>query len=89
MQDWKRHRAAFAALATAPVLWLIAFFLIPLGVVWLYSFGRNVGLTEIDVSGTFANYARALAEYGEAEMLARYQQLYGATMRRADFARQD
>jgi glycosyltransferase involved in cell wall biosynthesis len=36
-----------------------------------------------------ANYARALAEYGEAEMLARYQQLYGATMRRADFARQD
>ena len=60
MQDWKRHRAAFAALATAPVLWLIAFFLIPLGVVWLYSFGRNVGLTEIDVSGTFANYARAL-----------------------------
>ena len=60
MQDWKRHRAAFAALATAPVLWLIAFFLIPLGVVWLYSFGRNVGLTEIDISGTFANYARAL-----------------------------
>lgn len=60
MQDWKRHRAAFAALATAPVLWLTAFFLIPLGVVWLYSFGRNVGLTEIDISGTFANYARAL-----------------------------
>lgn len=60
MQDWKRHRTAFAALATAPVLWLIAFFLIPLGVVWLYSFGRNVGLTEIDISGTFANYARAL-----------------------------
>jgi spermidine/putrescine transport system permease protein len=60
VQDWKRHRAAFAALATAPVLWLIAFFLIPLGVVWLYSFGRNVGLTEIDISGTFANYARAL-----------------------------
>jgi L-malate glycosyltransferase len=36
-----------------------------------------------------ANYARALAEYREEEMLARYQQLYGATMRRADFARQD
>jgi glycosyltransferase involved in cell wall biosynthesis len=36
-----------------------------------------------------ANYVRALAEYREAEMLARYQQLYGATMRRADFARQD
>ncbi len=60
MQDWKRHKAAFAALAAAPILWLFAFFIIPLGVVWLYSFGRNVGLTEIDISGTFANYARAL-----------------------------
>lgn len=60
MQDWKRHKAAFAALAAAPILWLFAFFVIPLGVVWLYSFGRNVGLTEIDISGTFANYARAL-----------------------------
>lgn len=36
-----------------------------------------------------ANFARALAEYREGDMLARYQQLYGATMRRADFARQD
>ncbi|MEY3658691.1 MAG: hypothetical protein RL425_1452, partial [Pseudomonadota bacterium] len=36
------------------------FFILPLGVVWLYSFGRNIGLTEIDISGTFANYARAL-----------------------------
>ncbi|MGL5838879.1 MAG: glycosyltransferase family 4 protein [Sphingorhabdus sp.] len=35
------------------------------------------------------NYARAIADYSETEMLARYQQLYGATMRRADFARQD
>lgn len=60
MQDWKRHKAAFAALSAAPILWLFAFFIIPLGVVWLYSFGRNVGLTEIDISGTFANYARAL-----------------------------
>jgi spermidine/putrescine transport system permease protein len=40
--------------------WLIGFFILPLGMVWLYSFGRNIGLTEIDVSGTFANYARAL-----------------------------
>ncbi|NBU83993.1 MAG: ABC transporter permease [Sphingomonadaceae bacterium] len=40
--------------------WLIGFFIIPLAMVWLYSFGRNIGLTEIDISGTFANYARAL-----------------------------
>ncbi len=60
MQDWNRQKPAFLALATAPVLWLLAFFILPLGIVWLYSFGRNVGLTDIDISGTFANYARAL-----------------------------
>lgn len=47
------------------------------------------GSVELRTELAHANYARALAEYGESEMLARYQQLYGATMRRADFARQD
>jgi len=36
------------------------FFLAPLAIVWAYSFGQNVSLTEVDISGTFANYARAL-----------------------------
>jgi spermidine/putrescine transport system permease protein len=60
MQDWRRSKSVFAAIATAPVLWLLLFFIVPLALVWLYSFGRNVGLTEIDISGTFGNYARAL-----------------------------
>jgi spermidine/putrescine transport system permease protein len=60
VQSRKANRSLFAAIAAAPVAWLIAFFIVPLGLVWLYSFGRNVGLTEIDISGTFANYARAL-----------------------------
>ncbi|BBE35345.1 ABC transporter permease [Sphingosinicella microcystinivorans] len=60
MQDWKLNRALFASIASAPILWLVLFFIVPLGLVWLYSFGTNVGLTEIDISGTFANYARAL-----------------------------
>jgi len=60
MQDWKGHKTAFGAIAAAPMAWLIGFFIIPLAMVWLYSFGRNIGLTEIDISGTFANYARAL-----------------------------
>ena len=60
MESWKNHKALFAAVATAPLTWLILFFLLPLGIVWLYSFGTNQGLTQIDISGTFANYARAL-----------------------------
>ncbi|TFU06630.1 ABC transporter permease [Polymorphobacter arshaanensis] len=42
------------------MFWLTLFFLVPLAVVWAYSFGRNVGLTEIEISGTFANYAQAI-----------------------------
>jgi spermidine/putrescine transport system permease protein len=39
---------------------VVVFFLAPLAIVWAYSFGQNQGLTEVDISGTFANYARAL-----------------------------
>jgi spermidine/putrescine transport system permease protein len=60
VQDWKPQRSAFAAIATAPTLWLLLFFIIPLAIVWAYSFGTNDGLTSIKISGTFANYARAL-----------------------------
>nr|WP_294849015.1 ABC transporter permease [uncultured Sphingomonas sp.] len=60
MQDWKQNRSMFATIATVPIGWLIAFFIIPMGIVWLYSFGTNQGLTQIQITGTFANYARAL-----------------------------
>src|SRR5438067_1360039 len=39
--------------------WLAVFFLLPLGVIWAYSFGENRGFTDIAVTGTLANYARS------------------------------
>jgi spermidine/putrescine transport system permease protein len=60
MEDWKLSRRFFAAVASAPIAWLLLFFVVPMAIVWGYSFGRNVGLTEIDISGTFANYGKAL-----------------------------
>jgi spermidine/putrescine transport system permease protein len=60
LQDWKQAKAMFAGVLSAPAVWLTLFFLVPLAVVWAYSFGENVGLTEISLTGTFANYARAL-----------------------------
>jgi spermidine/putrescine transport system permease protein len=57
-QPASQARGAFLATFTLPAFWLVAFFLIPLAVIWAYSFGRTVGLTEIAVDGTFANYAR-------------------------------
>jgi len=49
----------FAGSLGPPLLWLAAFFLVPLAIVWAYSFGENVGLTDISITGTFHNYARA------------------------------
>ncbi len=58
-QDWKRAKGPFALIFGPPAFWLLLFFVVPLAVIWTYSFGRTVGLTEIDITGTFANYIRA------------------------------
>jgi spermidine/putrescine transport system permease protein len=59
-QSWRQAKAAFAAIAVPPLAWLLLFFLIPLAVIWAYSFGENTGPVTIDLTGTFANYIRAL-----------------------------
>jgi spermidine/putrescine transport system permease protein len=59
LQDWTRAKRPFAAISLAPVLWLLLFFVAPMAIVWLYSFGHNVTPTEIAISGTLDNYKRA------------------------------
>jgi spermidine/putrescine transport system permease protein len=51
-------RASFLAVITAPAAWITLFFVIPLSVIWAYSFGRTLGLTEVAVTGTLGNYVR-------------------------------
>lgn len=58
-QDWKTSKRTFAAVALPTLFWVVVFFLVPMAIVWLYSFGENRGLTEIEFSGTLANYKRA------------------------------
>ena len=58
-QDWRAHKQGFLAASLAPVGWTLLFFIVPMGIVWAYSFGRNAGLTEIDLVGTLDNYKRA------------------------------
>ena len=60
MRDWRDHKGMFAGLIGAPLVWLVVFFIVPMAIVWLYSFGSNVGVAEIRVNGNFGNYARAL-----------------------------
>lgn len=59
-QSWTRAKGAFLAVFTPTVGWLFAFFLLPLGIIWAYSFGQNQGLVDIAITGTFHNYARVL-----------------------------
>ena len=58
-QQWHKARKPFAAIFGPPAFWLLLFFVVPLGIVWAYSFGRTLGLTEIAITGTTANYVRA------------------------------
>ena len=59
-QSWRLAKSVFASALGPPLFWLVLFFLVPLGIVWVYSFGQNQGLTEISFTGTFANYGRAI-----------------------------
>ncbi|MBY0564386.1 MAG: ABC transporter permease [Hyphomonadaceae bacterium] len=59
-QTWRQAKAAFAAIAIPPLAWLLLFFIVPMTVIWAYSFGENTGPTTIDFTGTFANYMRAV-----------------------------
>ncbi len=43
-----------------PTVWLLLFFLVPLGLIWILSFAELRGLLEMEVTGTLDNYARAL-----------------------------
>jgi spermidine/putrescine transport system permease protein len=58
-QDWKANKRVFAAVSLPTLLWTLVFFIVPMAIVWFYSFGENAGLNEIHVSGTLDNYKRA------------------------------
>lgn len=58
MESWRRALPAFSALAGPTMLWLFIFFLFPLAIIFGYSIGQNISLTEIAVTGTLDNYTR-------------------------------
>ena len=60
MDGWRDRPKVFWTFFLPPTLWLAAFFLAPLALVWGFSFGEKRGLVEIAVNGTLENYVRAL-----------------------------
>jgi spermidine/putrescine transport system permease protein len=65
LENWRNNRGAFWVLALPGTFWLVLFFVIPLGLMWFMSFGEKavidgeVSITEIDITGTLANYVRS------------------------------
>ena len=58
-QSWRQARSIFATMLSAPLFWLVVFFIVPMGVIWLYSFGENRGVVDVAFTGTWSNYAHA------------------------------
>ena len=65
MESYRQSPRAFLAFFGPTAGWLLLFFVVPLGIIWLYSFGETVSLTEVRTTWTFENYARI----GEPEIL--------------------
>lgn len=60
MQDIRNRVGVFLAFSSPTIIWLMLFFVVPLGIIWLYSFGENVSLTKIETTWTLDNYRRML-----------------------------
>lgn len=60
MESWRKNPLVFWVLSLSPTAWLVAFFIVPLALVWLISFGEKRGIVDIAITGTLDNYARAL-----------------------------
>jgi len=60
MERLKRHPIGFWVCCLPPSLWLLLFFLVPLGFVWVLGFGEKRGLIDVEVTWTLENYIRAL-----------------------------
>ena len=65
MENWKRNPRVFWTIGTAPSIWLLAFFIIPLGFLFIMSFSDKavidgqVSINEYDYLTGITNYLRA------------------------------
>jgi spermidine/putrescine transport system permease protein len=61
LESWRKNPAVFWILASPGTFWLIAFFLLPLALIWLMSFGEKTSITAYEVTGTLSNYLRSFS----------------------------
>ncbi len=59
MEHWRRNPLVFWVIGLPPTIWLLVFFLIPLGLIWVLSFGEKRGVVDIEITWVLENYLRA------------------------------
>ncbi len=60
MESWRRNPLVFWVISLPPTFWLVVFFLVPLGMVWLMSFSEKQGIIDMELTWALDNYARAM-----------------------------
>ena len=60
MESWRQQPLVFWTFVLPGALWLLIFFLLPLALVWILSFGERAGPVAIVITGTLDNYLKAL-----------------------------
>ena len=60
MESWRKNPTVFWVFSLPPTFWLVAFFLLPLSLIWILSFGEKRGVVDIAITGTLDNYLRAI-----------------------------
>lgn len=60
--SWKQNSGVFFGVAIPPVVWLLIFFIVPLGAIFLLSFSDKSGIVDHDLTWTLHNYLRAFED---------------------------
>jgi spermidine/putrescine transport system permease protein len=60
MESWRQQPVVFWTFVLPGGLWLLGFFLAPLALVWVMSFGERSGPVDILITWTLENYLKAL-----------------------------
>lgn len=58
-EHWRTNAGIFAALGLPGLLWLVVFFVVPLGFIFGLSFSEKSGIVDHDLTWTGSNYLRA------------------------------
>jgi spermidine/putrescine transport system permease protein len=60
MESWRINLSSFLTFLLPPAIYLLAFFVAPLAIVWVLSFGETLSANETVITWTLDNYARAV-----------------------------